>query len=111
MRLVSQVGVNGFLTGAVQVYQESTGYGAVCNVGFGATDAAVVCSQAGLPGPAYVLTDPFGVAGAATPRDAQPDPAELAVRMHGQPSSIVKCAQSPPKRIVAWIVGSVAVLK
>ena len=45
-RLVSRVDVNGFATGAVQVFCEGA-WGTVCNSRFGERDAAVACRQLG----------------------------------------------------------------
>lgn len=81
VRLVAEVAVNGFATGAVQLFRGGR-YGAVCAAGFSAADAAVVCRQLGLQGPAFVLPDPFGVADAELPRDADPGAADLQVRIH-----------------------------
>ena len=53
-RLVSRVDVNGFATGALQVFCEGA-WGAVCTSNFDDTDAGVACRQlgfsAGLRGP------------------------------------------------------------
>ena len=46
LRLVSRVDVNGFSTGAVQVFMDGA-WGAVCTAGFDDVDAAVACRQLG----------------------------------------------------------------
>ena len=46
LRLVSRVDVNGFATGAVQVFMDGA-WGAVCTAGFDDVDAAVACRQLG----------------------------------------------------------------
>ena len=55
---MSRVDVNGFATGAVQVFCEGA-WGAVCTTNFDDTDAAVACRQlgfsAGLRGPQETL--------------------------------------------------------
>ena len=48
MRLVSRVDVNGFATGALQVFFEGA-WGAVCTTNFDQTDATVACRQLGFP--------------------------------------------------------------
>lgn len=80
VRLVSEVAVNGFTTGAVQVHVGGR-FGAVCSSGFGAADAAVVCRQLGFSGPSAVLPDPFGLSGAADkgPRHSGPTLEDLQV--------------------------------
>ena len=49
MRLVSRVDVNGFATGALQVFSEGA-WGAVCFTNFDDTDATVACRQLGFTG-------------------------------------------------------------
>ena len=46
MRLVSRVDVNGYATGALQVFCEGA-WGGVCNSNFGNSDALVACRQLG----------------------------------------------------------------
>lgn len=46
LRLVARVDINGFATGALQVYVGGA-FGAVCNSGFSHTEAAVACRQLG----------------------------------------------------------------
>lgn len=80
MRLVSEVAVHGFTTGAVQVHLGGR-FGAVCSNGFGAADAVVVCRQLGFTGPSAVLPDPFGLTGKVgkPPRLSGPSPEALQV--------------------------------
>lgn len=58
LRLVGTVTINGFVTGAVQVFLNGA-FGGVCKTGFGPTGAAVACRQLG-----YVdgidVQSPFG---------------------------------------------------
>lgn len=49
LRLVGQVDINGFSTGALQVFRNGA-YGAVCIEGFDAVDAGVACRQLGFIG-------------------------------------------------------------
>jgi len=49
LRLVGRVDVNGFVTGALQVFLNGA-YGAVCSKGFDAVDADVACRQMGFIG-------------------------------------------------------------
>eukprot|EP00892_Ulva_mutabilis_P002459 jgi/Ulvmu1/12213/UM086_0002.1 len=62
LRLVAEVAVNGFTTGALQV-AEAGRFAAVCSAGLDDADAAVACRQLGFPGAAFVLRDPFALAG------------------------------------------------
>ena len=48
-RLVSRVDVNGFATGALQVFCEGA-WGAVCSSNFDSIDATVACRQLGFGG-------------------------------------------------------------
>ena len=54
--MVSIVEVNGFVTGALQVFCEGA-WGGVCNSNFGSSDADVACRQLGFP--AGVLLNPM----------------------------------------------------
>ena len=49
LRLVGRVDINGFATGALQVFIEGA-FGAVCNTAFGPVDAGVACRQMGFAG-------------------------------------------------------------
>ena len=49
LRLVDRVDINGFATGALQVFIEGA-FGAVCNTLFGPPDAEVACRQMGFTG-------------------------------------------------------------
>ena len=49
VRLVSRVDVNGFATGALQVFSEGA-WGAVCTTNFDDRDAVVACRQLGFTG-------------------------------------------------------------
>lgn len=48
VRLVDRVDVNGFVTGALQVYCDGA-WGAVCTSNFNDPDATVACRQLGFP--------------------------------------------------------------
>eukprot|EP00892_Ulva_mutabilis_P004104 jgi/Ulvmu1/2065/UM121_0006.1 len=65
LRLVSQVVANGFTTGALQVFHDGQ-FGAVCNVGFDAVDAAVACRQLGFPAGGFALPS-LSPTGSVTP--------------------------------------------
>ena len=49
VRMVSRVDVNGFATGALQVFSEGA-WGAVCTSNFDSVDATVACRQLGFTG-------------------------------------------------------------
>lgn len=53
LRLAGQVEINGFVTGALQVFIGGA-FGAVCFTTFDSTDADVACRQMGFVGGAYV---------------------------------------------------------
>ena len=66
MRLVSMVDVNGFATGALQVFSDGA-WGAVCTSNFDDRDALVACRQLGFTtGIALPIMDRFTL--------TQPDP-------------------------------------
>eukprot|EP00892_Ulva_mutabilis_P011614 jgi/Ulvmu1/8825/UM049_0005.1 len=91
-RLVSRVDVNGYATGALQVFCEGA-WGAVCSAGFDDVDAAVACRQLGFIGGVRqpVPSLRFG------PRLTIPDPAVVApfalgfLGCSGGESRIVDC--------------------
>ena len=58
VRLVSRVDVNGYATGALQVFCEGA-WGAVCNSGFDDNDALVACRQLGLTTGVRLSREPF----------------------------------------------------
>lgn len=49
LRLVDRVDINGFATGALQVFLDGA-FGAVCGVSFGPKEADVACRQLGFVG-------------------------------------------------------------
>ena len=53
LTLVGRVDVNGFATGALQVYMDGA-YGAVCSTFFSPEDADVACQQMGFVGGTYL---------------------------------------------------------
>lgn len=63
LRLAGRVDINGFATGALQVFIDG-GFGGVCINNFGARDADVACRQMGFVGGAYLdnAVDPDQVA-------------------------------------------------
>lgn len=90
VRVVDEVAVNGFVTGALQVFQGGR-YGAVCSTGFDDADAAVACRQLGFPGAAFVLQDPFGVSDSGSKERTAPDMADLSVRPRPPPPACRLC--------------------
>ena len=57
VRLVSRVDVNGFATGALQVFCEGA-WGAVCTSNFDDTDALVACRQLGFTAGGRIPQEP-----------------------------------------------------
>lgn len=49
LRLISRLDINGFATGALQVFHDGA-FGAVCSNNFGPSDADVACRQLGFVG-------------------------------------------------------------
>lgn len=63
LRLVGRVDINGFATGAIQIFLDGA-FGAVCNTNFGPAEADVACRQLGFVGGTYL---PFALNDRVTP--------------------------------------------
>ena len=69
LRLVDRVDINGFATGALQVFIDGE-FGGVCNTLFGPPDAEVACRQMGFTGGAAL---PLELDQTVSPYDIRPE--------------------------------------
>ena len=84
VRLVDRVDINGFATGALQVFVDGE-FGAVCNTLFGPLDAGVACRQMGFAGGTAL---PLELDQTVSPYDIRP---EIEVRPLCYPTRMPNC--------------------
>lgn len=75
MRLVGRMDVNGFVTGALQIFVDGA-FGAICSTSFGLPDADVACRQMGFVGGAFL---PLAIVSGSSGKPVGGETAERAI--------------------------------
>ena len=101
LRLVGRVDVNGFATGALQLYHDG-GFAAVCATDFGTPDAAVACRQLGFASGVAIRPLPASISEVDAIDLAQVRPAPVAIRpLPSIPARLGPVPSQTPVRVIS----------